>query len=285
MRNIYWLASYPKSGNTWLRILLTNYLRNQDVPADINDLDLNGDAFVLGPFEELLGIDVADLSLQQINYYRPLVYEKMSAEIENPVFLKVHDFYWKNKEGNSIFSTKATAGVIYLVRNPLDVAISFAHHLDKSIDKTIKLMANEAAFLTGLNSSAPHLPQKLSSWSQHITSWIDEPGLNVLVVRYEDMIQDTVKKFSEIIEFVELEFDAVRIKKAVEFSSFDRLKEQECQYGFKERQATSASFFRQGRSGNWRDRLNPSQINEIVATHQIAMRRLGYLDKNKQIVA
>jgi hypothetical protein len=263
--------------------LLTNYLRNDDNPADINDLDLGGDGFVRETFDELLGVDSSDLTLQQIGFYRPLVYQRMAEESRDMLFLKVHDFYEKNSRNQPIFSAKATAGVIYLIRNPLDVAVSFAHHRNRSIKNTIKFMGNEEASLTDLISSGPHLPQKLESWSSHVKSWADEPNLNILTVRYEDMLADTFKSFAEIIKFAGLERDEMRIKKAVEFSKFKRLKQQEKEHGFREKQRDSESFFRQGKSGGWREKLDDSQIEQIINDHSEVMKRFGYLDENKRI--
>jgi len=281
---IYWLASYPKSGNTWLRVLLTNYLRNAEEPASINDLDFSGAGFMSEHFDERLGVDSADLTPRQINHYRPLVYEQMAAETLAPLFLKVHDAFELNDEGQPVFSKRATAGAIYLIRNPLDLAVSYAHHSDKSTDEVIRMMGHDDAMLVGPGTAGGQLPQKMRSWSGHVCSWVDAPGLNVRVFRYEDMIRTTVDVFTEIVRFAKLEVDETRVRKAVEFSRFERLRAQEAAQGFRERQPTAYSFFRRGKAGTWREVLSDRQVSRIIKRHRTVMRRFGYLDSNDEML-
>ena len=284
MNGIYWLASYPKSGNTWLRVLLTNYRRDGDEPADINDLDINAEGFSQTMFDELLGIDSACLTKKQIEHYRPLVYKKMAEESAEPLFLKVHDAYTRNREGQPIFPSSATAGAIYLVRNPLDVAVSYAHHRDEPPDETIEHLNCARAFVAGTEKKQGQLPQRLKSWSEHIKSWTNAPDIDVLAVRYEDLLCDTAAVFTDIIRFAKLEFDAERVKKAVAFSDFERLRKQEQARGFGEKQPTAVSFFRKGKSGSWREQLTEAQVKRIIENHREAMRRFGYLSAEDEIL-
>ncbi|NNE99288.1 MAG: sulfotransferase domain-containing protein [Pyrinomonadaceae bacterium] len=282
MSGIYWLASYPKSGNTWLRAFLTNYLRNADEPADINELDASGVAFNRYQFDEYVGIESSDLTPKQIEHYRPLVYEKMSDETEEPVFLKVHDAFTYNSEGQPIFSKKATAGVIYLVRNPLDVAVSYAHHSRQPIDTIIRIMGQSDKFLVS-SDDGDQLPQKLMSWSEHVSSWLDAPDMNLLTVKYEDMISDSIGTFEEIVRFSGLELDRNCVKKSVEFSSFEKLKAQELEKGFYEKYLKAESFFRKGKAGSWRESLTAVQVEQFISEHGAVMKRLGYVDANGTI--
>ena len=284
MKGIFWLASYPKSGNTWLRVLLTNYLRDAEQPADINELDINGFGFDRETFDDWLGVESTDLTRRQIKFYRPLVYERMAAEISESLFLKVHDAFEYNHDGNPIFSKQATAGAIYLIRNPLDVSVSYAHHQNKTIDEMIGFMNRDDALIAGSKSSGGQLPQKITSWSRHVCSWTNEPDLNIRVVRYEDMVADTAETFTDILRFAGLEIDRRRVQKAVEFSGFERLKEQESAHGFKEKQPTAKSFFRQGKSGSWRKVLSKSQIRQIINDHRAVMRRFGYLNDMDEVL-
>jgi hypothetical protein len=110
MGNIYWLASYPKSGNTWMRILLTNYLRNADQPADINSLDGGPIASARQVFDDRVGLEASDLTQDEIERYRPFVYEQMSEQASEPLFLKVHDAFTFTRFGYPLISKTATAG-------------------------------------------------------------------------------------------------------------------------------------------------------------------------------
>jgi aryl sulfotransferase len=274
---IYWLASYPKSGNTWLRALLTNYSSDGDEPADINQLHGGGTAFLRETFDNLTGIESADLTPQQIERYRPLAYEHFAADHAEPPFLKIHDAYTCNADARPLFPERATAGVIYLVRNPLDVVISYAHHRARPVDDTIQFMSRHDAILAGSGISGTQLPQRLLSWSGHVRSWVDAPGLNRLVVRYEDMVRQPVETFAAIVRFAGLAGDRERLERAVEFSRFERLQSQEAAHGFAEKQPTAASFFRAGRAGAWRDCLSDAQVQRVVGDHHEVMHRFGYL--------
>jgi hypothetical protein len=278
MGKIYWLASYPKSGNTWLRIFLTNYWRNGDEPANINDLDGGPIASARGIFDEIVGLEASDLTPAEIDRYRPRVYEYLSANSQENLFLKVHDAFTYNADGEPIISQAATAGVIYLIRHPLDVAVSFAHHNHQPVEKIVKSMCDrDRTLLDQPKRLHNQLRQQLLSWSEHVQSWVDRPNLRVLVVRYEDMKLEPMATFSKIIEFTGLVVDAARLQKALEFSRFDRLQAQEADRGFREKMPLAKSFFRRGEIGSWREVLTEEQVALLIATHKEVMQRFGYL--------
>lgn len=275
--NIYWLASYPKSGNTWMRILLTNYLRNAEQPADINHLDGGPIASARQTFDDNVGVEASDLTQDEIERYRPYVYETLSDAAQEPVFLKVHDAFTLTPEGIPLMSKRATAGVLYLLRNPLDVSVSFAHHSAQPVERAVENMNDpDFAFVDNPHRLHNQLRQRLLTWSHHVTSWVDEPGLRVLVVRYEDMRADPISGFTEVIRFCGLDTDPERIAKAVDFSRFERVKSQEEEHGFGEKMPRAESFFRKGVVGSWREGLSEEQAAQLVAQHGDVMRRFGY---------
>ena len=277
MGNIYWLASYPKSGNTWLRILLTNYLRNADEPADINALDGGPIASARQVFDDHVGVEASDLTQDEIERYRPAVYELISAQAAAPIFLKVHDAYTCTPDGIPLISKAATAGVLYLIRNPLDVAVSFAHHSASTVESIVRKMADpDFAFVDKPQALHNQLRQRLLTWSGHVTSWVNEPGLRVHVVRYEDMKADPIRIFTGVIRFCGLDDDPVRIAKAVDFSRFDRVQAQEAEHGFGEKMPGAASFFRKGQVGSWREGMTDELAATLCAAHAQVMARFGY---------
>jgi len=99
------------------------------------------------------------------------------------------------------------------------------------------------------------------------------------VIRYEDMLADPMATFTQAARFLQLPTDPARVEKAVRFSDFKVLSQQEAEKGFKERPGKTERFFRQGKSGGWRDRLTAAQVDRIVADHGAVMRRFGYLDE------
>jgi hypothetical protein len=285
MGNIYWLASYPKSGNTWMRILLTNYLRNGDEPADINSLDGGPIASARQIFDDNVGVEASDLTQDEIERYRPAVYELISAQATEPLFLKVHDAYTYTPEGIPLISKAATAGVLYLIRNPLDVAVSFAHHNASTVERMVRKMADpDFAFVDKPHSLHNQLRQRLLTWSGHVTSWVDEPGLRVLVVRYEDMKADPIATFSGVIRFCGLDDDPARIAKAVDFSRFERVQAQEQAAGFGEKMPLADSFFRKGQVGSWREGMDDALAEKLIVNQREVMRRFAYRTEDNQLV-
>jgi hypothetical protein len=281
---IYWLASYPKSGNTWLRAFLANYRSGTDRPADINELGDGWTAVRRATFDEYVGLECSSLTESQIEYYRPLMYERMALDSPQSLFFKVHDAYIRNGDGEPIFAARATAGAIYLIRNPMDVAVSYAHHQAKPIDEIILQMASGETMLAGATETGNQLPQRLTSWSGHVRSWAGEPGLNIHIVRYEDLVRHPCSAFSSIIRFSGLEFDEPRLRKAIEFSAFDSLRAQEKAHGFREKQPAAKSFFREGKAGSWRNCLNESQVRRLIGDHHDMMLRFGYLSPANELL-
>ena len=285
MSKIIWLASYPKSGNTWFRVFLTNFQRDSDTPADINALERTPISSARPLFDDAAGVEASDLTQDEIDRLRPLVYEQLAKNSEETLFMKVHDAYTFNPDGSPMFAREATQGAIYFIRNPLDVAVSYAHHSAAPIDKMIKSMGRaDHALVSKPDRLHNQLRQRLLTWSGHVLSWVDEPGLPVHVMRFEDMKRNTFEVFRRAIQFAGLPDDQARIEKALAFSEFSVLQAQEQEHGFREKMPRSKSFFRKGESGSWREALTESQVQQIVADHGPVMRRFGYLGPDGTII-
>jgi hypothetical protein len=297
---VLWLASYPKSGNTWVRAFLVNYLVDGESPVDINSLPEFG--FGDGQkmfYEQVLGRRIeGTLSVEETQRLRLKVHEMFAASSENTAVVKTHNAIAFLGDLPTI-SPQATAGAIYVVRNPLDVVLSYAHHYGQSIDQAI----------TAMGSIDNHLPaagdqvfQYIDSWSGHALSWTQAPGMKLHLMRYEDMRREPEPTFSALVRFLEMPLMVDRLRKALEFSSFDSLSRQESERGFiesvptrvhaafrpesgLERPSTTrlagverVRFFRSGRVGEWRERLSPDQVRRVIEDHRDAMRKFGYLD-------
>ena len=276
MGGIIWLASYPKSGNTWLRIFFTNLRRDGEEPVGINELDDNLSACDRAPFDELTGIEASDLTPEEIDRLRPDVYEKMTAEGQEVLFLKVHDAYTYGTDGRAMLGA-AGSRAIYLIRNPLDVAVSFARHANCDLDTIITRMADEELALSSASGRLTHqLRQRLFSWSAHVRSWVEAP-IPVKVLRYEDMKQQTLETFTEAARFAGLPDDPARVRKAMAFSDFKDLQRQEQERGFREKPIMAEKFFREGGWGVWRREMSPEQAARVIRKHREEMRQFGYL--------
>lgn len=275
MGGIWWLASYPKSGNTWLRACIAALVSGE--ATDINKMTfLGGIASDRPAFDEALGIAAADLTLAQQTNLRPRAYEIWAAEATRPLYYKAHDCYHVTPSGEPLFPTKATRGAVYVVRDPRAVAVSLAHHTGRTIDAEIERMAAaNAGFSSSIDRLEQQLHQHLGTWSDHMQSWLAAP-FPVHVVRYEDMHAEPAAAFGAIARFLDLPDDPERIASAIAASSFSRLQAQERSSGFVEQSRNAAAFFREGRVDGWRDVLTPAQAARIVTDHGAVMRQWGY---------
>jgi aryl sulfotransferase len=282
---IVWLASYPKSGNTWVRMILTNYLSNKNEPAHINHLYGGAEAGYRGLFDEVVELPSSDLTREEIEAYRPQLYARLAAESDDILFIKIHDACIRTNAGQLLVSD-TTKAALYIVRNPFDTAISFSYHLNVSIDQIIENMADET-FSIGEKSDGllNHLRLKLLSWSGHVRSWLDQNAFPAFLMRYEDMHSNPDQTFGDALRFAGLNIDNDRLNRAIQFSKFSALQEQERTDGFKERwRYSSGAFFRKGEAGAWRSILTRAQVNRIIESHSIIMTRLGYLSASGEIL-
>lgn len=280
MAKIIWLASYPKSGNTWMRILINNYWQDGTVPADINKLDGGPIASARTCFDELVGVEASALEDTVIERLRPDVYRFMAAEAQKPLYMKVHDAWKLTDRQEAIFPADITAGVIYIMRNPLDLAAACANHWGIRVSLAVDNLCNPDFIMSkSQDRLAPQLRQRIGSWSSHVQSWLDDAALPVHIVRYEDLHRDTYAVFRQVVCFCKLPYTASRVRKAVAFSDFAEMRRQEQSKGFRERMKAEV-FFRRGQVGAWREELSAAQIEKIVAVHGPMMQRFGYLDKD-----
>lgn len=277
MGALIWLASYPKSGNTWMRSFLHNLFRNSHQPIDINEID----DFCLGIsmasfYKRYTPTSPRDMTPEEIASYRMRVQRDFTEVFPDSVFVKTHDFLGE-RDGVPLHNMDVTAGAIYIVRNPLDVVLSMVPHFGLSIDEAIEVLANENG---GTAPSDTHVPDAYGSWSTNVKSWTQNPSPQLLVVRYEDMLDKPRKSFKRVVDFLGLKPTADRLERAIKFSSFKVLKAQEEKRGFKERPAISKAFFREGKRDQWRRKLTPDQVRRIVTDHHEQMARFGYIPED-----
>ncbi len=285
MKRIQWLASYPKSGNTWLRAFLANLLSDPSHPVDINRLDFAPVAAARSLFDHAVGYEAADLTFDEVDRLRPEVYAHYARQAEDTIYLKVHDAYAHLPDGRPLIPADVTRGVIYVIRNPLDVCVSWAYHSGhENFDRAAAFMADPGACVAGNPGKCfPQLRQRLKSWSEHVLGWMAS-GLPVLGIRYEDMHRRPMETFAAVAAFVGKGDDPERIARAVRFSDFGEMKRQEREHGFCEREAGTRTFFREGRIGGWRERLTEAQAMRIIRDHGDVMRRFGYLTSTGEAV-
>lgn len=274
---IIWLASYPKSGNTWMRMVIGQLLGEGPQRNDINALaKKDGIASGRESFDDMAGVDAADLPHDIVDNLRPGVYERLSLETERTLFIKTHDAYLPTPAGEPLFPLAATQGVIHIVRNPLDVAVSLAHHSGMALEKAVVALCNPSGTLCAETDRLnDQLRQRLLDWQGHTASWLNSP-LPRLTVRYEDMLAQPQEVFGRIATFCDLHVAGEKLQTAIEACRFERLRELETQSRFRETPRKTSHFFREGRSGGWQSALLPEQVTRILSSQGRLMAQLGY---------
>lgn len=291
MSGLVWLASYPKSGSTWCRMLVANLSTKGETAADINEPDerisISGNRL---SFDDITLIDSEMLTDDEADILRPRVFEALAkGDYANPAtrpwenrpdwpaLIKVHDAYTLTPEGEPLLA--AARGAILLVRDPRAVAPSFAHHMGCSIDWAIDLMASEQTSFGAL-AGRPSLQirQRLLSWHGHAASWLEQADIPIHLVRYEDLKADTAAVFLDAMHFAGRRITLEEARRAARLADFARLRAQEQANGFREWPGRRGFhiFFRRGETEGWRQELSAAQIARIQADHGPMMRRLGY---------
>lgn len=289
MTHTIWLASYPKSGNTWMRVLIANAAVSGAEPVDINKAWGVGLASDRKTFDYIALVDSGLMTHDEVDCLRPRVYielargdvDRKQARVDKPrvQFVKVHDAYALNSVGEPLLGgVRGANGAIIILRDPRDVAPSLAHHLNCSIDEAIAFMNDDdAAFQKKTDRQSIQLRQKVHSWSEHAASWLDQTDIPAHLIRYEDLLRDTAGILRHALEFAGLPVTKEDVQRAVAFSDFKQLRQQEQKNGFAEApRRDGANFFRRGEAGSWREELTPEQAARIESRHGRMMRHLGY---------
>lgn len=276
MSGYHWLASYPKSGNTWLRLALASLHRGGAPPDFAADDDFAGIASDRGSFDALLDVDSADLTPDEIEGLRPRFYELEAARSPAPQLRKVHDAWTRTASGEPLFPPALTAAAIYVVRDPRDVAVSLAEHLGRDLDRTIATMARATVLGADGRRGGPQLGQRLLSWGGHVRSWREAP-VRTLLLRYEDMLADPAAALAAAAGHLGREAPPEAVARAVAATRFEALRAAEARHGFREKARAGQVFFRRGTAGGWRRALTPAQAAAVEAAHGPVMAELGYL--------
>lgn len=277
-KQIVWLSSYPKSGNTWLRCFFDAYITGE---VDINNIvssvtddsaprALPGD----GSDPSKFPIDVQMLArpMGMLRLVRQFELNKTETGIDIPLFVKTHNAHLVTN-GIELLSQQLTKSVIYIVRDPRDVVVSFAKHMGKDVDQALEYFFDKYRVLQ--DDRHPKMADFISSWPNAVASYVSADTHNVKIIKYEDMKARPVDTFSRIVRHAGLAVDQERVEKALELVSLEKLKAQEKKDGFKESSPHAKnSFF--GDGGGWEDKLTQSQIFKIEKGCRTMMKKLGY---------
>lgn len=262
-KGISWLASYPKSGNTWVRFFLTAY--------EYGFLNINDNIpYIRGDMDSYTHEVLSPANLENMPYHGHLllrhalllhkIYSKRGAQ----VILKTHHAR-VNIFDISLFPQPYTANSVYIVRDPRDVISSYRRHMGlDSIEDALDHMHNKNCVTQDRKTS---LYMFLYSWNQHVASWNKD---DVLVIRYEDIGKQIFKK---ILKQYEIPLDNKRLEKAIKLCDLNRLKQQEHKEGFLERKYQKQFF---GGGKGWQNELTEEQVRRIEEVNGEVMERFDY---------
>ncbi len=271
---IIWLASYPKSGNTWTRAFLLHLFMNPKQPFSPDDVSAMSPLDTTRHwFEEASGETPEIWEEERVASLRSAAQQEIAKHAPDNIFVKTHCalVQW---HGYPVIDFGLTAGAIYILRNPLDIVASYAAHSGSGPDYIIKVMNDTGHVLPGRTKQVPHL---IGSWSEHVQSWTARPNPALHIMRYEDLVERPDETFGGLVRFLGLNPPPDRLERALSFSSFETLKTMEEKDGFSERTDRQERFFRAGKVGGWRDELNDDQAQSIIQAHREQMARFDYI--------
>lgn len=282
---IIWLASYPKSGNTWLRAFITSLLTKSTGENSLENMRAIRAYPLTDDFYNLLD-DFSDFKKIAKNWETSQNIINLQKKIK---ILKTH--HQLCKIDNFLFTNyKNSLATIYVVRDPRNVITSLMHHYSlKNYDEALKFIFDEHRFSGRLDKKEnvkrrTDFPTYISSWQNHFNSWKNFKK-NFLLIKYEDLINRPEKTFNKISKFLEIiiniKITNKKINEAIIKSSFKNLKKSEEKFGFNEAPISDLNetkkFFNLGPKNNWKDLL-PNQIKlEIEKKFRKEMIELGYL--------
>ena len=275
MANFVWLASYPKSGNTWLRAFIYNLIVTPREPAPLTA--------ITGFFESesnpkyyqrFLQKPLLEASFEELIALRPRVQQAiLESGGQGSILLKTHN-QLTILHGTPLHNLNRTAAAIYVVRNPLDLVLSVADHFALSTDEAIAFINNPNTGMGADNESVGGFP---GSWAQHVESWTRSDHERFLVVRYEDMLERPIPTFTRVAAQLGLKPERSALRRAIELSSFKRLQAVEAKHGFTERSVHSRRFFRKGKKNQWIENLSEDQVISIIEFNRQQMAKFDYI--------
>ena len=282
---IIWLASYPKSGNTYVRAFLSAYYFSENGEFDFSQI-AKIDQFPHEKFFKEKVNNISEASKQWVPIQKEINKDKKIR------FFKTHSFLG-NYQGNQFTSPETTLGAIYIVRDPRNVLSSLKNHYSFDDDKALKMIKDKTRSLMSNNGSHASLTY-ISSWSENYLSWLRNNQFRRLFIKYEDLITNKYETFRDIIVFTNTLMNKVegvnksRLQKAIETTNFDVLKKKEVSETFDGSESSFKNwrkfhsenknlFFNLGPDNNWKNILKTDVSKEIEISFEKEMIELGYL--------
>ena len=283
---IIWLASYPKSGNTWVRSFIVSLLSREDKKVDLEELSKIRQYPKRSDFKDLVKEnDFEDIEKISKNWIKSQ--EKINLDNKFIKIFKTHHTLC-NIGDNFFTNYQNTLGAIYIVRDPRSVVSSVGHHYSKNIDEALEFILNDEMNVGIRKENSPlrdsHIITPIASWGTHYNSW-RLLKKNFLILKYENLVSNPNLEFNKLSNYLEknlkIKIDKKDIDKAIKKNSFNNLKKIETERGFSEStiddKGKRINFFNLGPNNNWKKLLNKNIIDKIEKKFSKEMSELGYL--------
>ena len=289
-KHIFWIASYPKSGNTLIRSILTSLFFTEDGLFNfdlLKNIPIIEDTINLNFIKETNADDYSNIhELKILSKYWLKMQSKENLDFNGDfLFVKTHHALVE-AFSYPFTSESQTRGIIYIVRDPRDIVVSYSHHFNISIEQSTNQLINSSNALSWRDGTNLFLNKKkplplLKSWDFNYESWTDNNfNCPFLLIRYEDLISEKLKTIKSIINFFEENYGFKfhnlneKTENILSSTNFQALQNNEKKFGFSE--GVNEKFFRKGTSNQWQDILKKDQILKIEKNFYYLMEKIGY---------
>ena len=274
MRRIHWIASYPKSGNTWVRAIVDRIV-HPERPLDLNALGTMAPSFarLTEKFVARNGIRLSGSAPGEVRRCWTAVQREICEGAQQEIFVKTHNVAARFDSG-PFPDPDFSAGAIYILRDPRDVALSYAWHYKMTLGLAVVALCTSTAF--NVKQERQGLTELLMSWGEHVFGWTSLKRCPLLVLRYEDLLADPATGVRAIGDFLARPVSDEQVRDIVAATGFNQLKDQEKAHGFNE-SVRREGFFRTGTAGQWREIEDQTVFAPLLEKNARMMRKHGYL--------
>ena len=270
-KKIIWISSYPKCGNTYLRCFLCHYVFNKNSEFNFDILSKIPKFETKDVFKKVLDKNIFNEKFIYYKYFLEVQKKLINNFPQKELIFKTHHFFG---EINNYKFTNATNTLlfIYLIRDPREVLVSYAAHSGMSFDSILEFYVEDQIARKAKMES-------IVNWDIHYRSWKSFKSVPSIFIKFEDLVQDPKENFRLLIKFlskhIDISLDEKLLNKTIKLTMFDKLKQLENKYGFKE--SKENNFFNSGQLDSWKKLLNKKQIKKVENKFYKEMKELGYL--------